>query len=372
MARLLVRYAMCNPKYPPRFDKKEVRRLAAGRWDSILRTLVPQLAEAIDSPRKHKVGCPFHPGKTERNLRVLDDFVESGGVACNTCGVKPDGFETLVWSGMTFAEAVKAVAEVIGGVYAGLTPEQIARQEAEIAARRAAAARQQAVDDRKYRRRLNEVWNESVPMEHPDALPGRLYLLNRGIVLTTYPGELRFHRSLPYVDENDKFLGKYGAILARFRTPEGKPASIQRLYVGPQGEKLDLPDRKKLMSAPSTTVLTGGAIRLSGSSTILGVAEGVETALAAHLLYGINVWATYSAQLMESFVPPPNVEKVLIFADKDRSERGEQAARKLVQRLWESGTIAGIRLPDGDIPAAAKGIDFLDVLEDRRQVKAAA
>lgn len=364
---------MCNPKYPPRPDKADVKRRAAGRWDSIIRKLVPQLAAAIDAPKKHKVGCPFHQGKTERNLRVLDDFLESGGVACNTCGVKPDGLETLVWSGMSFAEAVQAVADELDGVYGGMTAEQLARQQAEIEARRVAAAKKQAADDKIYRRRLNDVWTQSVPLDHPDALPARMYLKNRGLGgLQVYPAELRFHRTLAYCNEDGKFLGRWPAILARFRAADGSPASLQRLYIGINGEKLSLPDRKKLMSAPSTTVLTGGAIQLSGSATILGVAEGVETALAAHLLYGINVWATYSAQLMESFVPPPGVEKVLVFADKDRSERGEQAARKLVARLWESGTMAGIRFPDGEIPTGAKGIDFLDILEDRLAAKAAA
>lgn len=352
---------MCSKNHP---DKSDVKRRAAGRWDSILRKLVPQLAEAIDAPNKKKVGCPFHQGKTERNLRVLGDFAESGGIACNTCGVKPDGFETLIWSGMTFAEAVKAVADELDGVYAGLTPEQLARQQAEIEARRVLAAKKQAAEDKVYRRRLNEVWSESIPLDHPDALPGRMYLQNRGLSgLKVFPSELRFHRRLAYYDENDKYLGHWSAIVARFRTAGGMPGAIHRLYVGPNGEKPDLPDRKKMMAVPSTTILTGGAIHLSASSQILGVAEGIETALAAHLLYGINVWATFSAQLMESFVPPPSVEKVLVFADKDRNERGEQAARILVKRLWESGIMAGFRLPDGDIPPGAKSLDFLDVLE---------
>ena len=362
---------MCKKREGP--QKADVKRRAAGRWDSILRRIMPQLADAIDAPGKQKVKCPVHGGTTDRNFRTLDDFIESGGVACNTCGVQPDGFQTLVWLGMSFSEAVTAVAMELDGTYAGMTPEQLARQEAEIAARRIMAAKKQAADDKVYRRRLNEVWTQSVPLDHPDALPARLYLQKRGLGgLKTYPSELRFHSRLAYATEEGKFLGHWPAIVARFRSADGMPASLQRLYVGQNGEKLALPDRKKLMSAPSSTVLTGGAIHLSAASTILGVAEGVETALAAHMLYGINVWATYSAQLMESFVPPPGVEKVLVFADKDRSERGEQAARKLVQRLWESGMMAGIRMPEGEIPSGAKGIDFLDLLEDSNPLIAAA
>ena len=343
--------------------KHDIKRRAAGRWDSILRKLIPQLAEAIDAPAKKKVGCPFHSGKTERNLRVLSDFAESGGVACNTCGVKPDGLETLVWSGMSFQDAVHAVAQELDGTYAGLTSEQLAKQQAELDARRAAAAKKQAADDKIYRRRLNEVWSQSVPLDHPAALPGRLYLEKRGLGgLKTYPSELRFHARLAYVNEDGKYLGHWAAIVARLRTADGSPASLLRIYVGPNGEIPDLPDRKKMMSAPSTTSLTGGAIHLFPVTKIMGIAEGFETAIAVYLLHGINCWSTFSAQLMEGFIAPPGVEKLLVFGDKDRNGRGEQAARIVIKKHWEAGVMAGIRLPDGDIPAGAKGLDFLDVL----------
>jgi hypothetical protein len=343
-------------------DKLDVKRRAAGRWDSILRKIMPQLAEAIETGHKKKVACPFHSGDTESNLRVLPDFLDTGGVACNTCGTKPDGYATLMWSGMSFDESVRAVADELDGVFGGLSPEILAKQQAEMEARRRETARQQVIDDKHYRRRLNEVWTQSVPLEHPSAEPGRLYLKKRGLYgLKAYPSELRFHPSLKYKDDKAD-LGNWPALVARLSTLQGTPGSLLRMYVAPNGDKPPLPDRKKMMSAPSTTSLTGGAIRLSAASTVLGIAEGVETALAVNLLFGINCWSSFSAQLMEGFEPPCNVEKVLVFADKDRNGRGEQAARVLVERLWRNGITAGIRMPEDEIPPGAKGIDWLDVL----------
>ena len=345
-------------------DKLDVKRRAAGRWDSILRKIMPKLAEAIETGHKKKVACPFHTGDTESNLRVLPDFLETGGVVCNTCGTKPDGYATLMWSsGMSFDEAVRAVSDELDGVFGGLSPEIIAKQQALIEDNRRKAACQQTIDDKHYRRRLNEVWTQSVTLDHPSAEPGRLYLKKRGLYgLKAYPSELRFHPSLKYKHENGKDLGNWPALVARLSTLQGTPGSLLRMYVAPNGDKPPLPNRKKMMSAPSTTSLTGGAIRLSAASTVLGIAEGVETALAANLLFGINCWSSFSAQLMEGFEPPCNVEKILVFADKDRNGRGQQAARVLVERLWRNGITAGIRMPEGEIPPGAKGIDWLDVL----------
>lgn len=358
---------MCTTNDYPTPDKIEVKKQAAGRWASIIPALVPQLADAVEAGDRKKVGCPFHPGKTERNFRVLPDFADTGGVACNTCGTFADGFATLVWAGRSFSEAVIDVDEWLNGRVRSLSPEAQARQQAEIEAKRLKAQQQQAIDDIHHRRRLNEVWKQAVSLEHPSAEPARLYLKKRGLFgLHHYPTELRFHSSLSYKDEKGKYYGRWPAIVARLQTSQGMPGSLLRLYVGPDGEKPALPDRKKMMSAPSTTSLTGAAIRLSPASSILGIAEGVETALAVRLLFGINCWSAFSAQLLEGFVPPGGVEKVLVFADKDLNGRGEQAARTLVERLWSMGIVAGIRTPTEEIPAGAKGIDWLDVLVDQQ------
>lgn len=342
-------------------DKHQIKARAAGHWDMILSRLMPQLAPAIEAGHKKKVACPFHAGETESNFRILRDFPETGGVVCNTCGVKPDGFATLAWSGMTFNEAVCAVADILDGTYQGWTQEQLARQQATLEAQRVQAEKKKIADDKRYRRRLNQVWKESVPMDHASALPGRLYLLKRGLgKLEDYPSELRFHKGLAYTDSNGRYMGQWPAIVARIRSADGKPASLLRIYVGPEGEKTSLPERKKMMSMPSDTSITGGAIRLMRPGKTLGIAEGVETALAAYLLTGIPCWSAFSAQLLEGFIPPAGVENVIVFADKDRNGRGEQAAKVLVEKLWKSGIRAGIKLPPGEIPANDKGIDWLD------------
>ena len=346
-----------------------VRTMAAGRWDSIIPALAPSIAPAFEKPGKH-VACPVHPGSTQKNLRTFKDAAETGGVVCNTCGAFKDGFATLQWAtGWMFTEAVKQVADYLGGVQRqGLTEQEKARHEAEYQRKLDAKRKVQAEEDQRAVQHLDVTWKEGLPLSHPDAKPARLYFANRGIRLTRAPAELRFHPALSYWDEDAKDYGKHPAILARMVTSAGKPASLLRIYLTPDGKKLSLPgvevEAKKMMKHPSWSQLAGGAIRLFPPATILGIAEGVETAMAAAELDGLNVWAAFSANLMEQFVPPAGVDKVVIYADLDRSGRGGEAATQLVERLWKMGIMAGIRMPEGPIPEGKKGRDWNDVLVD--------
>jgi putative DNA primase/helicase len=66
---------------------------------------------------------------------------------------------------------------------------------------------------------------------------------------------------------------------------------------------------------------------------VLGIAEGIETALSAAKLTEIPTWATLNAVLLSKFEPPPDVDKLVIFADRDVA--GLEAASVLMERLQE-------------------------------------
>ncbi|MDK9702490.1 MAG: toprim domain-containing protein [Sulfuritalea sp.] len=357
-------------------DVEEIKRQAKNRWDAILPALAPNLSEAFDRFGKH-VACPVHSGKTERNFRAISSarFAQDGAMACNTCGTFADGFAVLQWvNNWSFMEAVKAVDEWLGGTVRILSPEDLAKQEAARTATRQAQAREQRARNLRAQRNLNTAWKGSVSMTDPAAEPARKYLAKRGLHLTRYSGEMRFNPKMSYTDEGGKFKGYHPAILARFRCANGTPGSILRIYITPAGDKLAVPDPKKMMSYNEDVPLTGGAIRLGPVPPIpriLGIAEGLETALAATELDGIICWAAFSAGMLEAFEPPAGVEKVVIYADLDRSNRGYEAALKLIERLWDQGITAGIRMPSGEIPAGMKGVDWLDVLNEQNAAREA-
>lgn len=94
------------------FDKHIVKQAANGRWAEIYSALAPQLCLAQERPGKH-CPCPVHGGID--GFRLFSDYQEKGGGVCNTCGVKIDGLQMLMWlHEWTFPEAVEKVGTYLG------------------------------------------------------------------------------------------------------------------------------------------------------------------------------------------------------------------------------------------------------------------
>jgi hypothetical protein len=335
--------------------KNEVLRMARGRWGAILGTLAPPLQAALDRAGRH-VPCPVHGGKD--GFRVFRDVDDTGGTVCNTCGIHADGFATLMWAnGWNFSTTLRAVADYLRMGGTSMTPVHGVRPESV-----------KSEDDERVRQSLNRVWNESIAMSDRDAEPARLYLARRGISISP-PKSLRFHPSLPYYDGTRK-IGEYPAILAKVIGADGNPVTIHRTYLTSDGKKAPVESPRKLMTYPKDRKIVGGTIRLTTETDIrvMAVAEGLETSLAVMEGTGLPVWCAVNALLLENLVPPSAVERVLVFADKDRHTEqhpkghGQEAARRLVQRLWEKGIQASAIVPAGDIPAGQKSLDWLDIL----------
>ncbi|MFH1760309.1 MAG: toprim domain-containing protein, partial [bacterium] len=132
---------------------------------------------------------------------------------------------------------------------------------------------------------------------------------------------------------------KYPAMVARLQGADGQPVSIHRTYLA------DLPVRKKLM--PGVKKLNGAAIRLMKlAGDTLGISEGIETALSAAQLYSIPVWASIGTALLESWLPPEGIRKIIIFGDSDANYSGERSAFILANKLYLKDFIVSVEIPD--------------------------
>jgi len=285
---------------------------AIGRWPGILATL------GIDqSFLQNKHGpCPICAGKDRFRF---DDAQGRGTFICSHCGAG-DGFKLLqAVLGWSFSEAAKQVDRIVGTVPAGpIAPQRT--DESKILA-------------------LTKVWDGSRPVVRGD--PVWLYL-NRRLGIEDVPAGLRHHPGLRYTDADGEDLGRFPAMVAKIRYPDGSPASIHRTYLTKDGEKALVDQVKKIMAGKP---LNTGAVRLSSVAPCLGIAEGIETALAASQRFGIPVWAATNATLLESWVPPAGVERVLIAGDNDLSFTGQAAAFGLARRLAQKGLIVEMQLP---------------------------
>lgn len=334
-----------------------VRGAARGQWVAILRSLgPPDIGKPLDKPGSH-FACPVHGGNHGDAFRFFKDVNETGGGICNTCGAQRDGFAMLQWlNGWNFKEALDAVADELG-IRPGSRPwsrrtpppPPPPSREPEWAANEA---------------RMRRVWEASVAPTHDQAAPLRQYLVRRGLLAELDPHVVRVHPELPFFEEHDLgdkpvCLGYYPTMLARFQDPAGKSVGIHRTYLTDDGHKAPFPKVKKLM--PPCGVMTGGAIRLFPPGPEMGIAEGIETALAVRQRTQMPVWAAYSSSLLASWEPPEGTRLVVIWADLDRSGGGQSAAQTLRDRLLSRGIQVALHLPPGPIPDGKKGVDWCDV-----------
>lgn len=294
---------------------------AIGRWPGILQAL-----GVSDQFLQNKHGpCPMCKG-TDRFR--FDDKAGRGTWICSHCGAG-DGFGLLAGLfGWGFVQAAKEVDRVMGVVPVG----PIVKERNEESKLRA----------------LREVWKESRPVTKGD--PVWLYL-NRRVGIDMVPQDLRYHMALRYADD-DGVITTHPAMLALMRYPSGGSASIHRTYLTVTGEKADLPKPKKIMSGKP---LQTSSVRLGPVQSRIGIAEGIETALAASRRFLTPVWAATNAVLLEAWIPPQGVEEVLIAGDNDTSFTGQASAFVLARRLVRDGFKVDVQIPN------VKDRDWADV-----------
>lgn len=281
---------------------------AIGKWPGILRELgVPE-----EFLRNKHGPCPFCEG---RDRYRFDDKQGAGTWYCNGCGAG-DGIQFAQrWLNADFAEAAKRVDEIVGNIPAGPVKPQHDPLPA-----------------------LRKLQSSLAPMDGIN--PVRRYLKGRG--LTPSPAT-RFCPSWQYWEDGRK-KGFWPVMAHQFVGPDGSPLTWHVTYLTTEGHKAPLDAPRKVM--PAIGSLSGGAIRLYRAGKILGVAEGIETAIAAHLITGRPVWACYSATLLEQFQPPEGVEHVVIFGDNDSSFTGQKAAYVLAHRLNRLGLGVTVEIPN--------------------------
>lgn len=396
-----------NAQKVPFYNTRTVSQAAEGRWLEVLAALGGgALDEALRRPGFHVKACPCCgqvSSKKSSGFRLFKDAARTGGGYCNDCGAYPSGFKLLqAVTGKDFPVLIREVAE-----YLRIDPEkwyypkgsrpersQVVRdaplqESVSVVARTSnvvpfgpSAERleqlremqerlhsQEIVAAAQAEERLAAVWGAGKTLAY--GLPDPVYrywqsrnLLQRSRVLAG--DNIRFHEALPYygeVDGKQVLVGEFPALLLAVRDIEGNLVTCHRTYLSPEGEKAPVDCPRKLMAAPGRS-LTGCAIQLGGmpADGALGVAEGAETAMAVLKATGIPTWSTVSAGLLAKFEPPKGVKTLLIWADKDRSFTGEDAANELRARMLERGLKVWVLMPPVPIPEGQKGVDWNDVM----------
>jgi putative DNA primase/helicase len=134
----------------------------------------------------------------------------------------------------------------------------------------------------------------------------------------------------------------------------GAPMSLQRTWLRFDGtDKADVERQRQFLWAHAKA---GGVVRLDEHSGVLGVAEGIETALSIDT---VPMWAALDAGNLQGFPVLAGVRELHIFADNDANGVGLKAAKTLARRWKAAGRAVHLYMPP------TVGADFNDVARER-------
>lgn len=161
------------------------------------------------------------------------------------------------------------------------------------------------------------LWRSAVPINETK---GETYLRARGITFDPPP-------SLRFLPAYEHIAGRVylPALVAALQAGDRRVIAVQLTMIDPRG------DRKAQVRFPRKTIgaMHDGAVRLAAASDVLGLAEGIETALSAMRLFGVPTWCCLGAARMHSVAIPDGVRELHLFADAD--EAGEAAIQRTAE-----------------------------------------
>jgi putative DNA primase/helicase len=302
----------------------ELAERARGRWAGIL----PQLGIGPAYLTGKHGPCPMCGGKDRWRFDNKDG---RGTWICSSCGAG-DGFRlVMLANGIEFKDAARRVEEFVGS------------------APRSDPSRGRGDEER--RESLNRMWRSSSPVQPGD--PVSLWLANRIGSAVTVPACLRYHPRCLYNGEPATW---HPAMIAMVTGPNGEPVNLHRTYLTRDGQKAPVEQARRVMEG---AMPKGSAVRLMPHEGKLGIAEGIETALAASVLYAVPVWAAINSSMLAQWLPPMDVTETVVFSDSDPKYGGQAASFSLAHRLACKGQTVRVELP------RSLGQDWNDVLRQR-------
>jgi hypothetical protein len=176
------------------------------------------------------------------------------------------------------------------------------------------------------------------PRPEPEPKQVDWSLWHRAVPLRGTLGEKYFieHRKLKIggldLDHALRFNRVHRMIVALMTDPiTNDPVGIHRTYLNPDGKKIE----RKMLGRQ-------GVVRITPDEDVtygLGIAEGIEDALAVALDWG-PAWAATSAGAIERFPVLPGIDRLTIFADADAA--GTRTARSCADRWISAGREAQV------------------------------
>jgi putative DNA primase/helicase len=197
-------------------------------------------------------------------------------------------------------------------------------------------------------RKALKLWNEAVPGQ--GTIMER-YFISRGLD-RALAFLFRFHPHCPH--PNGATLPAMIALVEHV-----EQVAIHRTFLAADGSGKAPIEPNKAALGP----IGRGAVRLAKASHVLGLTEGIETAISVLQLTGIPCWACLGAGRMQSVEIPACVRELHVFADDDKA--GHDAAERVIDLHTSLGRRVVKRLPPAGVDDYAGIAEALKQREQR-------
>lgn len=311
-------------------ERTPIWERANGRWEQIFLSLT-KLSSADLNGKHH--GCPTCGGKDRWRF---DDKEGNGTSICNQCGSR-SGYKLLKdLLHLEHRELAEAIEGVIG------TDTQPTPRSAD-----------DAQADR-VQQMLREIGAQAVPVTPGD--PVHRYLTARVPGLKFVPKCIRLVEQGEYFDKATNRSTVHPMMVATVVDRFGDAIAMHRTFLTADGHKAPVPEAKRSLGK----LPDGIAVRLAKATDVVGIAEGIETALAAMAMHRIPVWAALNAGRLQTWWPPESVTQVVVFGDADQNYVGQAAAFTLGSRLEAKKIATQVMIPD------QIGQDWNDIFQQKK------
>jgi putative DNA primase/helicase len=269
--------------------------MAIGHWNYLL----PALGVDVKYLKNEHGPCPICGGKDRFRW---DDRNHTGTFICSQCGAG-DGFDLArKVTGKTFREIAEQIAQILGKD-TSLPKKEFDKEE----------------HDNKMA--MQAVWEASGQPSRGGAVWA--YMTRR--FGCYWPSKfIREHKTLRTEGAN------VITMVSKIVSHNDRAVNLHLTYLTTDGHKADVVTQKRVMKGK---LPDGCAIRLAPPASRMGVAEGIESAISASILYDMPVWACVNGGLLSKWIPPEIAEEIYIFGDNDENFCGHAKAFQLANRL---------------------------------------
>jgi len=269
----------------------DAKDIARGRW----RDLLPRLGVDAKYLQNRHGPCPICQGKDRFRF---DDYRQEGGWICNQCGAG-DGYALAGHiTGQSFAELAKQVETLLGQSNSHNGPSLV-------------------VEEVRQREKMKSVWEAAGSPKLGGAIANYL--------------EARVGCLWPSQAIREGVWGHMPVMVCKIDDHAGvRAVNLHLTFLTLTGRKADIDPAKRVMRG---SLPDGCAIRLGPVKARMGVAEGIETAISAAIMFDMPVWACVNGNLLSKWIPPAQAEQITVFGDNDANFTGQAKAFHLANRL---------------------------------------